>query len=154
MPHNIEPVLTKALFRIILTEWIGEDEKVEIHNKELALLFSIIDSEESLIHIEFPSPENNIPYPILWWKKTWSVASEKWHADRKKAAQLRYYWNVSSEVFQDLRTQLAEKTGFDLANKKQLKFLTEVTYKILNKRDEKLASAFGVDLSIIPKKPE
>ena len=130
--------LTRELLHVIGEEILGERERKELSNSELAELFALLDQEEKYFHIE-----GRFLWNINEWKRSQERA-ERRKAIREKEQQIG--WD-REDVFKKLRFELEDQYGLDKMS------AHVVALRMFHMPNIKGAAALGVDLANVPSRP-
>jgi len=113
-------------------------------SSELALLIKALDPSETFVHLEFPSDENKLDYPIIWeitaWKSSYARRVKQQAASEKSSKENA----LRNEKIRLLTIKVMEETGFDKEASEALALHLVMKHKV---KDCMLQ--YGVDISML-----
>jgi len=128
-----------------LKKWLrytlGSFPRADVDNDD-ALLISDIDSDEEFCHVEFPSKENGLRVPRVWWINEWKSTYARYLIEKDRAEKQRKAWCLQQENAARIRKAMALKFGLDQDT------VMAVAARIAAKKDQNKADFLGVILDL------
>lgn len=135
--------------RLFCKIFIGDDQRRALPALNIAKFIEILDPDERICHIQYPSQDNNLACPVIWHINYWRQEAEHQFALKRWQNETNAIYNIRSGAFCKLRDALRKLLGpsFDSA------VIDKMALDIIERKQVEVAKFHGVDISNIPDRP-
>ena len=135
--------LRKKLFTQPFGDWVdtflGSADKRFLNegNAYLALSLKAFDKDELLIHVEFPSKDNLLKFPVVWRKEEWCTNYEEYKKRKAREEIERIKWCKFKENLERATKALCVLNGLDYEQNEPM------ILDMVKKKDKRLFEFLG-----------